>query len=105
MCHGGAWKADSRQDSTTHFGKKCYRSSFGWKCVAGRKEESVLEGPGRQVRRQEALRTSAKCATEGRFDGSVLEGRRRNVAWRGLGGRFGDERRYALPRKVPQKAV
>ena len=89
----------------THFGEKCHRRPFGRKCVGGREEESALEGPGRQVRRREALRTSAKSATEGRLGGSALQGGRRNVPQKGLGGRFGEGRHYALPRNVPQMAV
>ena len=105
MCRGGAWKGTSGQHNVTHFHEKCHRRPIWWKCVAGREKECALEGPGREVRRQAALRTSEKCATEGRSGGSALQGGRRNVPRRGLERHFGAARRYTLPRKVPQKAV
>ena len=85
-------------DGVTHFRKKCHRGPFGWKCVEGREEECALEGAGRQIHGDTALRTSAKCATEGRLGRSALKGGRRNVPWRELEGRFGDKWRYALAR-------
>ncbi len=103
MCHGGAWEAGSATGGVTHFREMCHRRPFGWKCVAGREKECALEGPGREVRGGTALRTSTKSATEGRLDGSALQGGRRNAPWRGLEGRFEAARRYALSRKAPQK--
>jgi len=92
-------------DSFTHFREKCHRMPFGRKCVRGQEEDCALERPGRLGRGWTALRTSTESATEGRLGGSALEGRRRNLTWRGLEGRFDGGRRYALPRKVQQKAV
>ncbi len=71
MCPGGAWEAGPGRLGITHFREKCHRRPFGWKCVEGREKECATEGPGRQVRRQAALRTSAKSATEGRLGGSA----------------------------------
>ncbi len=82
-----------------------HRRPSKWKCVEGREKECATEEPERPVRRQAALRTSGKCATEGRSGRSAFQGGKRNVPQRGLGGRFGAERLYALPQNVPQKAV
>ncbi len=105
MCLGGAWEAGSETGGVTHFREMCHRRPSRWKCVEGRKEECALEGPGKQIRAGTAIRTSAKCATEGHPGGSALEVVRRNAPWRGLGGRFGDGRRYAPPGNVPQRAI
>ncbi len=71
MCLGGAWEAGSETGGVTHFREMCHRKPSRWKCVRGWKKGCALEGPGRQVRRRAALRTSGKCATEGRLDGSA----------------------------------
>ena len=58
MCPGGAWKAGPATGGFTHFREKCHRRPFGRKCVAGRKEECALKGPGSLFRGRTALRTS-----------------------------------------------
>ena len=45
MCPRRAWKVYSVMGGVTHFREKCHRRRFGRKCVAGREEESALEGP------------------------------------------------------------
>ena len=103
-CPKGTWKVGSGRHGVTHFREMCRRRPFGWKCVRRRMEGCATERPGRQVRRRAELRTSGKCAIEGRLGGSALKGGWRNAPWRGLGGHFVAARRYALPQNVPQKA-
>ena len=105
MCPAGSWKAGSRRHGVTHFREMRHRRQSRPKCVEGWEEECALEGAGRLLRGGTALRTSAKCATEGSPGRSAWEGRRRNVPCRELEGRFAVTRRYALPRNVPQRAV
>ena len=75
------------------------------KCVMGWKVECGLEGVGRVFAGCLALRTSAKRATEGRLGGSAWEDAGGKVPCRGLEGRCGAGRCYALRRRMHRTVI